>query len=130
MTLTLCDVLKACITADTIVHIESNLNNLVLHCKSKDDDLGNVTRNSGEEFDIHFCADFWGRSVFSCEFYWESKHQEFTVYESKHPEYCAKKDDYGFYNTDCYWKIQEDGFYYPQYFEPEPNTWLKKYEWE
>ncbi|KAK1438151.1 hypothetical protein QVD17_03954 [Tagetes erecta] len=69
-----------CVTKKCVVHIMSSVDNLRLHCRSKDDDLGDVTRNSGEEFDIRFCLDFLRRSRFSCNFYWESKQQEFDVY--------------------------------------------------
>ncbi|KAL4591030.1 hypothetical protein LXL04_003978 [Taraxacum kok-saghyz] len=39
---------KACVMSWYTIHIKSSVNNLVFRCQSKDDDLGEVTRNAGE----------------------------------------------------------------------------------
>ncbi|KAK1424049.1 hypothetical protein QVD17_19360 [Tagetes erecta] len=119
-----------CVTYKGIVHIMSRVNNLRFHCHSKDDDLGDVTRNAGEEYQIRFCLDFFGRSRFRCHFYLESKQQDFNVYTeaplTETQPYCYRGD----YDMDCYWKVEEDGFYYPKTFRPELGDWVKKYSWE
>ncbi|KAM0008853.1 putative plant self-incompatibility S1 [Helianthus debilis subsp. tardiflorus] len=118
-----------CVRLKAIVHIQVEVNNLRFHCHSKDDDLGNVTRNAGEEYQIRFCLDFFGRSLFTCQFDWESKHQQFNVYkESQLPiiqPYCIREPP----NLECYWMVDKDRFYIPKTFEPQPSDWVKRYDW-
>ncbi|KAK1436990.1 hypothetical protein QVD17_02774 [Tagetes erecta] len=119
-----------CLTFKCTVHIMSNVNNLRFRCHSRDDDLGDVTRNAGEEFDIRFCLHFFGRSRFSCHFYLDSKQQEFNVYELapifETQPYCFE----GYDNLECYWKVEKDGFYIPRIFQPQPSDWVKVYDWK
>ncbi|CAI9290541.1 unnamed protein product [Lactuca saligna] len=71
---------KACVMSWYTIHIKSNVNNLEFRCQSKDDDLGMVTRNAGEIYDIKFCLNVWKSTVFFCHFYWESKQRMFEVW--------------------------------------------------
>ncbi|KAI3523662.1 hypothetical protein L1887_01954 [Cichorium endivia] len=120
---------KACVMSWYTIHIESNVNNLVFRCQSKDDDLGSVTRNAGEMYEIKFCLNVWKSTVFFCHFYWESKQLMFEVFrqgKTSH-EYCFSRV-HGFKN-DCYWMVRDDGFYIPQSSNP-PGNWVKKYYWQ
>ncbi|KAK1434967.1 hypothetical protein QVD17_00722 [Tagetes erecta] len=124
------DVTPLCFMSSYIIHIKSNVNNLMLHCQSKDDDLGPVTRNAGEEFDIRFCINVWRTTLFYCHFNWQSKHQMFDVFalkKKKVPEYCYARS---FGKLDCYWWVKDDGFYVPLSNEHTPNNWVKRYDWE
>ncbi|KAF5787329.1 putative plant self-incompatibility S1 [Helianthus annuus] len=119
----------SCITWKVVVHIQSEVNNLRFHCHSKDDDFGNVTRNAGEEYQIRFCLDFFRRSLFTCHFNWESKQQEFYVYHeaplNRTNPYCIRLT----LNMECYWRVENNGFYIPQTFLPQPGDWVKKFDW-
>ncbi|KAF5790756.1 putative plant self-incompatibility S1 [Helianthus annuus] len=110
-----------------VVHIQTEVNNLRFHCHSKDDDLGNGTRNAGEEYQIRFCLDVFGRLLFTCHFNWESKQREFYVYHqaplTRTQPYCVRV----WPNLECYWRVENDGFYIPQIFVPQPGDWVKRY---
>ncbi|KAM0013923.1 putative plant self-incompatibility S1 [Helianthus debilis subsp. tardiflorus] len=120
-----------CLMKRFIVHIESDVNNLRFHCKSKDDDLGIVIRNAGEEYDINFCINFARSTLYFCHFYWESNQKVFNVFATKakhNPDYCfggpwdAK--------VNCYWLVKDDGFYVAKFDNPGPDDWVKRYDWE
>ncbi|XP_071689339.1 S-protein homolog 2-like [Rutidosis leptorrhynchoides] len=122
------------ITGEYKIHINSNVNNLHIHCKSKDDDLGDQYRNTGEEYDINFCIKMDGSTIFNCQFNWESKQAQFDVFNingktSRSPKYCHDKSTIQV-KSDCYWHVEEDGFYIPGSFDPEPNNWQKLHDWE
>ncbi|KAJ9555629.1 hypothetical protein OSB04_010243 [Centaurea solstitialis] len=110
------------------VHIESEVDNLEFRCQSKDDDLGNVVRNAGEDYDIKFCLNVWKSTLYFCHFYWEGKQQVFDVFShgALSDKICFGRV-HGFKN-DCYWSVREDGFYIPKsnIDSPYPLDWLKK----
>ncbi|XP_071699963.1 S-protein homolog 6-like [Rutidosis leptorrhynchoides] len=122
---------NGCVMKRYTIHIQSDVNDLLLHCQSKDDDLGNATRNAGESYDINFCLNIWRSTLYFCHFYSGSKQKVFDVYVTrfkKDPSYCFRTD----HDTrmDCYWSVREDGFYNPASFPPEPDNWYKKFDWE
>lgn len=88
------------------VHIYSELPKdskpLTVQCKSKDDDLGNHTLYTGQEFNWHFRSNFFITTLFYCNFWWESKQSSFKVFDAS-----------WFSNTymDNY-VVRADGFYY------------------
>ncbi|KAK1425521.1 hypothetical protein QVD17_20874 [Tagetes erecta] len=117
-----------------IVVITSRVNNLRFHCKSKDDDLGEVTRNAGEAYSINFCVNMWSSTLYFCHFYLESKQRMFDVYATvkKHdPDYCYTGQYFG--KVECNWLVKEDGFYIAKYPNPGQSgslEWVKRFDWE
>lgn len=69
------------------VYIFSDLSNetrpLAVHCRSKDDDLGNHTLRSGQEFDWHFRTNFLGTTLYSCDFVWGLKKKGMVVFDAQ-----------------------------------------------
>lgn len=65
------------------VHISSSLpinsNPLKLHCKSRDDDLGDVELRTNEELKFHFNEHFLGGTLYFCHFYWGPKDTIFSM---------------------------------------------------
>ncbi|KAI8560833.1 hypothetical protein RHMOL_Rhmol04G0286500 [Rhododendron molle] len=94
---------------DTCVHIISRIpNELLLRCQSADDDLGNHTLSTGEEFKWNFHPNFFGTTLFFCHFYWGSKDKSVVTYDNNIDwKYCHETSNY--YN--CYWEARPDGFY-------------------
>ncbi|KAK1436192.1 hypothetical protein QVD17_01970 [Tagetes erecta] len=120
-----------CFMKPVTVYIKSDVNNLRFHCKSKDDDLGEVRRNAGEEYDIHFCLNIWRSTLYFCHFYlgWKQRVMDVFATKNKHdPDYCFSTAYSA--TVDCYWLIREDGFYVAKFKNPGPNDWLKKFDWE
>lgn len=95
--------------------VPNNPKPLLIHCKSKDDDLGPHVLKTGEELDWHFGLDFFLRSVFTCSFNWDSKEQIIVVF----------KAHFFHYYKSCNWLVKPDGFY----FNTGGSYWVKKHDW-
>ena len=89
---------------------------LTIHCKSKNDDLGVQVVQLDHVFTFKFTPNFWGSTLYSCNFRWEDESYYHNIYDydiDKHrgPNYdweigikstfLHKKDN----TIDCYnWK--------------------------
>ncbi|KAK4730594.1 hypothetical protein R3W88_023582 [Solanum pinnatisectum] len=117
------------ITNSVEVHIINalppNSKPLALHCKSGDDDLGNKTIPMHDEFDIYFNEKLFGGTLFFCHFWWNSKTIVFDVYNNHVSKNCGVKD---IVTDECYWRVQEDGFYFNGHRDPI-DRYVKKYDW-
>lgn len=98
---------------------------LTLHCQSHDNDLGNKTLYTNEEFHFTFRRLFVGETLFFCHFWWNSKQKLFDVYNYAIGDSCG---DAGHNRYECYWRVQEDGFYLGAHRNPVAAYW-KKYDW-
>ncbi|XAR48896.1 hypothetical protein NMG60_11031877 [Bertholletia excelsa] len=79
-----------------------------IHCKSKDDDLGNHILNNGQEFSWKFKTNFIGSTLFFCDFTWGFKPTSFAVYDRNiDPDY---RNDSAT-QLHCFWEARLDGFY-------------------
>ena len=92
------------------VHIISGVPNtpkpLRFRCQSKDDDLGEHTLNTGQEFNWKFSPNILGTTLFFCHFYWNSKDRSFAVYDDRLRDLCSDS-----FKSQCYWVAKPDGFY-------------------
>ncbi|KAF8394182.1 hypothetical protein HHK36_020389 [Tetracentron sinense] len=77
---------------------------LDLRCASKDDDLGTHVLPYGQNYTWEFRSNFWGTTLFWCDFKWGNVTDTFTVYD----------DDYGdqYRYTYTHWLSRMDGLYY------------------
>ncbi|KAL5713081.1 hypothetical protein ACHQM5_015191 [Ranunculus cassubicifolius] len=97
-------------------------NTLTIHCKSKDDDLGEHNLAFNENFTWHFRWDVWERTLFWCNMWWYDHHNlvagSFEVYQARRDiDECSRR---------CYRRAQWDGVY----FRLMNGTWYKRYDWE
>ncbi|XP_071689340.1 S-protein homolog 3-like [Rutidosis leptorrhynchoides] len=118
------------LTDEYTIHIHSEVNDVHINCKSKDDDLGDNYLNVGEEYNFKFCMNVIGSTLFYCHFDWEGKQAQFDVFrkiDGRNPEWCKQGQGH---KVNCYWDVKEDGFYIPGSFDPEPNKWYVKYDWD
>lgn len=53
---------------------------LILHCKSRDDDLGIHTVLLNQSYDWSFRMNFFETTLFSCDFVWGIQHAGFVVF--------------------------------------------------
>ncbi|KAI3469898.1 hypothetical protein Pfo_026561 [Paulownia fortunei] len=105
------------------VHIINGFKNhskpLVVHCRSKQDDLGQHSLQVGQEFMWHFKVRFDGSTLFSCDVKQGKLVKHFDAFNASiEGSECAE-------NGRCYWLVAEAGFY----FSADDFTWEKKFRW-
>nr|AFK40358.1 unknown [Lotus japonicus] len=95
----------------------SGFTQLLVHCGSKDDDLGIHYLQSGQSFQWSFKDNIWGTTLFWCHLGWNSVSQTITAYR-------YSDDSCG---SQCWRSIRPDGAYF---YSAEPfRRWDKKYSW-
>ncbi|KAK9699456.1 hypothetical protein RND81_08G174800 [Saponaria officinalis] len=77
----------------------SNGKKLVIHCKSKDRDLGRVEVKSCEVYDFEITKSFWGRTLFFCGFTFDHKLHWFDIFDQSR--------DSTFCDGSCYYAVTE-----------------------
>ncbi|CAI9259297.1 unnamed protein product [Lactuca saligna] len=99
--------------------------NVALHLRSKDDDLGNHTLPYNGSYDWSFCDT--GRTLFWSEIWWGSKYQNLNVFDANTWKMCDK----GKFGTQhCYWLIRPEGFYMGRFNDPFPSgSWHFEKPW-
>lgn len=104
------------------VHVVNMLPNsppMTVHCKSRDDDLGEHTVVYWQDYNFHFCTKLIF-TLFWCRIKWQSKNIAFDVFSGKwFPNRCA--------TGICYWAAKEDGIYFAD--ELPPNLPEKVHPW-
>jgi hypothetical protein len=78
--ITICDAI--CPYTPTHLNITNGLGaglDLTIHCKSKDDDLGQHVVPFDGEYTIDFCTNFWRTTVFFCGMSWSSEFHWFDI---------------------------------------------------
>ncbi|CAA0825317.1 Plant self-incompatibility protein S1 family [Striga hermonthica] len=87
---------------------------LLVHCMSKDDDLGTHTLNYEQGFRIVFCLKPFS-TLFHCQFQWGDKGKSFDAYKAS---WWYGKPCYDHY---CDWVAKTDGIYL---------SYKKRFDWE
>ncbi|TYH07349.1 hypothetical protein ES288_A08G226800v1 [Gossypium darwinii] len=82
-----------------------NKKTLLVHCKSKDDDLGIHNIAAGTEYNWKFRPRVFGNTLFWCHLAYDNLHAAFDVYWENEALYY--KCDY----NDCFWIARDDGIY-------------------
>ncbi|KAL3729227.1 hypothetical protein ACJRO7_026345 [Eucalyptus globulus] len=85
----------------TYVEINSNLSaatTLTVHCKSKNDDLGDHTITSTRSWGFKFRPNFFKTTLFFCSFAWPNEFHRFDIYDENRDE-C----------TECIWTVFPNG---------------------
>lgn len=81
-----------------IINDLQNNNDLILHCKSGDDDLDEHVLPHGNEYSFRFNKSIFGTTQFFCGFNWKGGSKWFDIYIQKRDS-CTR----------CEWKIRESG---------------------
>ncbi|KAL9377317.1 hypothetical protein Peur_031437 [Populus x canadensis] len=96
-----CD--AGCLWKPTRLNINNDLGpdlDLTIHCKSKNDDLGQHVVPFGAEYTMDFCSNFWRSTLFFCGVSWSGKFHWFDVYDaSRDSSRCGN----------CNWTIHATG---------------------
>lgn len=97
----------------------NNDNPLIIHCKSRDDDLGEHTLWMNNEFLFKFRKDFFVTTAFWCGFIHGSSRKVIYVFRIDYESnFCRATGN-------CFWSVREDGFY----FSNDNKSWVKRYNW-
>ncbi|XAR48894.1 hypothetical protein NMG60_11031874, partial [Bertholletia excelsa] len=92
------------------VHVINRLpSQLKIHCRSKDNDLGERALNKDQEFSWKFKTNIFGTTLYWCNFTWGAKFTSFDVFNKTVKPGC--QDNIGI-KMHCYWEVRSDGFYF------------------
>ena len=75
-------------------------NELIVHCKSSNDDLGVHKLTPWISYDFSFRPNFWGTTLFYCSFEWPGSFHYFNIY-------IDKRDRKNCDNILCSWYVSE-----------------------
>ncbi|CAA0825339.1 Plant self-incompatibility protein S1 family [Striga hermonthica] len=106
---------KCFLTSNVTVQVTNMLSvngPLLLHCRSKDDDLGIKTIGQNQKFRWTFCTNIWHTTKFWCTFQFGQKNRVIVAYEETVKEFCK--------DNQCYWSARDDGIYL---FDTEYYDW-------
>ena len=84
----------------TIINSLEGKEDLTIHCRSSDDDLGKHLLRANQTFTWGFGANFFGGTKFICSFQWNNNPLLYFY------GYFQKRDSYF---KDCRWYIRKDG---------------------
>lgn len=84
-----------------MINVMDSAEDLQVHCKSKNDDLGMKIIPHGFFYEFKFKANIWGNTLFFCSFVFDNKLHWFNIYEENR--------DAGTCWEKCWWKIKEPG---------------------
>lgn len=93
---------------------------LLVHCKSKDDDLGPRTLGYGQSFGFSFNPHFIYMTLFYCSFQWDNKLYYYDIYDDHNPLYCP--------NYQCKWSV--NNYNGPCLFHDETNKYDFCHQWK
>lgn len=98
---------------------------IVVHIKSTDYDLGNHTIAYNQVYILNFCQKLVG-THFHGYFWWGSKYTDLALMDSKIIDICRER---GHVNQYCYWLVKPYGFFVSASNQTFPNGWEKRQSW-
>ncbi|PWA75273.1 plant self-incompatibility protein S1 family [Artemisia annua] len=111
---------------------DGDVDNLMAHCKSGDDDLGDKKLTPNQYFHWMFRQNFFLTTVFTCTYRWmapdntELKSVTFNAFDIEISILCG--DEYSI--NRCYWLVRKDGFYFSRDDQkPFPDGWKLMHTW-
>lgn len=109
--------------------LNQDIENLIVHVYSKDNDLGNKTMTVQTRFDWKFRESVGDSTVFEGEFYWLNPNNtykntlHFNVFDKKIAAQCGQNI---FIERKCFWFVNKIGFYFAK---DEPKGMKLIYRW-
>lgn len=104
--------------------LPNNSSPLVIHPKSKDNDLGFHTLFMNQNYNFHFRMNLFGRTIFWSTFSWGEKFTSFEVFNLK------IADAICLLTNTCYWLVKEDGFYLANVTNPHSIDLRRMRSWD
>lgn len=91
------------------VHImNAGLDPILVHCSSKDSDLGAYPVAPGANYSWDFSPNIFGMTLYMCEFFWKTFTQKFQVWKGSYYDTRPPCSVTG----PCNYRVTPDGFYY------------------
>ncbi|GFP96193.1 hypothetical protein PHJA_001763400 [Phtheirospermum japonicum] len=100
-------------------NFDNNANELIVHCKSADDDLGDHFLDQDGNWHWKFRVNFFRSTLFFCHVQWGGMETSFTVFDTDYISY--KCED----TSTCFWSVRNDGIY----FSCDNENYVKRYIW-
>lgn len=91
---------------------------LIVHCRSKQNDLGKHSIKGGQEISWHFKVNFDGSTLFYCDVRRGEQTKHFDAFRGVIEGTKCNKGQ-------CYWLVTEEGFF----FSSDNVTWWNKFGW-
>ena len=111
---------------------DGDVDNLMAHCKSGDDDLGDKKLTPNQYFHWMFRQNIILTTTFTCTYRWmvpdgtELKSVTFNAFDLEISILCG--DEYSI--NRCYWLVRKDGFYFSRDDQkPFPDGWKLMHTW-
>lgn len=105
------------------IHIVNNITSrtgeLIVRCKSADDDLQDRYMYKGEDWQWQFRVNFFRSTLFSCDARWGQLKKSFNAFDTDSLSF--KCED----TSTCFWSIRDEGMY----FSCDDLNYVKQYEW-
>ncbi|XVF65016.1 hypothetical protein PTKIN_Ptkin09bG0212900 [Pterospermum kingtungense] len=96
--------------------MSSNSSPLMVHVKSRDNDIGKHALWVNGDFQFHFKVNFWETTLFYSTFRYGNRYARIDLF---HIYDCLKP------RKTVYWKVKDDGFYH----SCDGQNYEKKYNW-
>ncbi|GAV91251.1 Self-incomp_S1 domain-containing protein, partial [Cephalotus follicularis] len=104
------------VTKDDICVQNTIQSNVIVHCKSKDDDLGVRVLSQGNYFGFTFNINLWRTTLFFCGFTSQYGRGVYDIVK-------ARRDSHRC--THCSWEVREDGVYGFKENSTTADIWFK-----
>ncbi|KAL7105666.1 hypothetical protein ACP275_07G058100 [Erythranthe tilingii] len=105
------------------VHITNNFENntdeLIVNCRSADDDLGEHFLDKGEDWHWQFRVNFFRSTLFYCNVQWGELGLRFTSFDTDNISSTCEE------TSTCFWSVREDGIY----FSCDNKNYVKRHIW-
>lgn len=91
--------------------INGTPDNIIMHVRSKDDDLGKHNVTSNGYYHWSFCDRLDSTTTFDAEFWWGQSYDCLEVFAKLARRTCDRFGGIGFRVVYCYWLLRSDGFF-------------------
>ncbi|KAL1548321.1 hypothetical protein AAHA92_16567 [Salvia divinorum] len=103
----------------TINNLENSTAELIVNCKSADNDLGQHFLDNGDDWSWKFRLNFFRSTLFSCHLQWGQLQKSFTAFDTDTISYQCEE------TSTCFWSARIDGIY----FSCDNKNYVKTHTW-
>ncbi|XLS91184.1 hypothetical protein HN51_067192 [Arachis hypogaea] len=91
---------------------------LMVHCKSRDNDIGEQYLKPHQCFEFHFKTNVWGSTLFFCGFNWQGGRHWYDIY--------IHERDFTVCSKLCAWQVKQNG---PCLYDHKTNSYTHCRVW-